>query len=55
MITKLNPDIILEDEIVDTRKLAWMGAELSPADYPAAPLYSRGPDAKLPGGIAPPT
>ena len=53
-IAKLNPDIILEDEIVDARTLAWLGAELSPADYPAAPLYSRGPDAKLPGGIEPP-
>ena len=52
-IAKLNPDIIIEDDIVDARKLAWLGAELSPADYPAQPLYSRGPDAKLPGGIDP--
>ena len=52
-IAKLNPDIIIEDDIVDARRLAWLGAELSPADYPAAPLYSRGPDAKLPGGIEP--
>lgn len=53
-IAKLNPDIIIEDGIVDARKLAWLGAELSPADFPAQPLYSRGPDAKLPGGIEPP-
>ncbi|MDA8708553.1 tRNA (adenosine(37)-N6)-threonylcarbamoyltransferase complex dimerization subunit type 1 TsaB [Hellea sp.] len=53
-IAKLNPDIIIEDEIVDARRLAWLGAELSPKDYPAVPLYSRGPDAKLPGGIEPP-
>lgn len=53
-ITKLNPDIIIEDDNVDARRLAWLGAELSPADYPAAPLYSRGPDAKLPGGLEPP-
>lgn len=53
IIAKLNPDIIIEDEIVDARRLAWLGAELSPADYPAVPLYSRGPDAKLPGGIEP--
>ena len=53
-IKKLSPDIILEDEITDARTLAWLGAELSPKDYPAAPLYSRGPDAKLPGGIEPP-
>jgi len=54
IIAKLNPDIIIEDDIVDARRLAWLGADLSPADYPAQPLYSRGPDAKLPGGIEPP-
>ena len=53
-IEKLSPDIILQDEKTDARTLAWLGAELSPKDYPAAPLYSRGPDAKLPGGIEPP-
>ena len=53
-IAKLNPDIVIEDENVDARRLAWLGAELSPADHPAAPLYSRGPDAKLPGGLEPP-
>lgn len=53
-IAKLNPDIIIEDDIVDARKLAWMAAELAPENYPAQPLYSRGPDAKLPGGIEPP-
>lgn len=52
-IAKLNPEIILEDEIIDARVLAWLGAELSPETYPAVPLYSRGPDAKLPGGIDP--
>ena len=44
---------IFEAKDVDTRILAWLGADLSPADYPAAPLYSRGPDAKLPGGLDP--
>jgi len=52
-IKKLGPEIILQDEVTDARTLAWLGAELSPKDYPAAPLYSRGPDAKLPGGIDP--
>ncbi|WP_026942681.1 tRNA (adenosine(37)-N6)-threonylcarbamoyltransferase complex dimerization subunit type 1 TsaB [Hellea balneolensis] len=52
-IATLKPDLILEDEIVDTRKLAWLAADLSAADYPATPLYSRGPDAKLPGGLEP--
>ncbi len=54
-IAKINSDLILEDEIVDARTLAWLSADLSPTDYPAAPLYSRGPDAKLPGGIDPNT
>jgi len=52
-IAKLAPDIVIEDDTVDARRLAWLGANLSPADYPAAPLYSRGPDAKLPGGLDP--
>lgn len=38
---------------IDTRILAWLAMDLDPADYPAEPLYSRGPDAKLPGGISP--
>jgi len=52
-ISKLSPDLVLEDEGVDARVLAWLGAQLSPQDYPAAPLYSRAPDAKLPGGVDP--
>lgn len=52
-IDKLNPDVIIEDDIVDARKLAWLAADLAPSSYPAQPLYSRGPDAKLPGGIDP--
>ena len=47
-IAKLKPDNIIEDAVVDTRVLAWLAAELSPDVYPARPLYSRGPDAKLP-------
>lgn len=52
-IAQLDPDVVLEDNIIDARILAWLGAELLPANYPAMPLYSRGPDAKLPGGIEP--
>lgn len=52
-IEDLGPDNIIEDGIVDGRVLAWLGAQLQPEDYPATPLYSRGPDAKLPGGITP--
>jgi len=39
---------------IDTRILAWLAMDLDPAHYPAEPLYSRGPDAKLPGGKSPP-
>ena len=35
---------------VDTRLLAWLSMDLDPETHPAEPLYSRGPDAKLPGG-----
>ena len=49
-IAALRPDEIIEDAPIDTRILAWLGAALSPQDYPAAPLYSRPPDAKLAGG-----
>lgn len=34
----------------DTRILAWLAIDCDPEDFPAEPLYSRGPDAKLPGG-----
>ena len=43
----------VESIAIDVSLLARLGADLSPADYPAAPLYSRGPDAKLPGGLDP--
>ncbi|MGB0907061.1 MAG: tRNA (adenosine(37)-N6)-threonylcarbamoyltransferase complex dimerization subunit type 1 TsaB [Maricaulaceae bacterium] len=33
--------------------MAWRAIDLAPNDYPAAPLYSRPPDAKLPGGVTP--
>jgi len=52
-IAKLAPDNVIEDGIVDGRILAWLAADLSPEDYPAVPLYSRPPDAKLPGGLEP--
>ncbi len=44
---------IIEAVHVDTRILAWLAIDANPKDYPAIPLYSRGPDAKLPGGIDP--
>ncbi len=33
--------------------MAWLSMELSPESHPALPLYSRAPDAKLPGGVTP--
>ena len=33
--------------------LGWISQDLPPANYPPDPLYSRAPDAKLPGGITP--
>lgn len=40
----------IHDTKADTRILAWMAIDCDPENYPAEPLYSRGPDAKLPGG-----
>lgn len=39
---------MIEADKIDTRILAWLAENRDPADYPAAPLYSRPPDAKLP-------
>ena len=33
--------------------LAWMSRNLDPKNHPPNPLYARGPDAKLPGGVDP--
>lgn len=38
----------------DPAILAWLAMNKDPALCPPAPLYSRPPDAKLPGGITPP-
>ena len=46
---------LIEATTVDTRILAWLAMDRDSADHPADPLYSRGPDAKLPGGKAPPS
>lgn len=42
-------------ETADISTLAKLAVTLDPADYPATPLYARAPDAKLPGGVTPPT
>lgn len=52
-IAKLTPDQIIEDHRVNGAILAWLAADVSPDSAPALPLYSRPPDAKLPGGVTP--
>ena len=47
-IAELQADEIIQQGYTDTRILAWRAADLSPQDYPAVPLYARGPDAKRP-------
>lgn len=39
--------------VVSGSCLAKLVQDLSPSIYPAVPLYSRAPDAKLPGGVTP--
>lgn len=41
---------LIEARAADTRILGWLAMDLDPEQYPAEPLYARGPDAKLPGG-----
>lgn len=52
-IEALAPDIILRDKPISTVILAWLAQHETPMTAPALPLYSRGPDAKLPGGVTP--
>ena len=40
----------LDDKPISGPILAWLGLDRDPKNYPATPLYSRPPDAKLPGG-----
>jgi tRNA threonylcarbamoyl adenosine modification protein YeaZ len=51
---QLPPHERLQDLPIDGVVLSRLGLEKDPADYPAAALYSRPPDAKLPGGKLPP-
>ena len=39
-----------EDIKINGAILGWLGLDRRPQDYPPVPLYSRPPDAKLPGG-----
>lgn len=47
------PGSLLTDPVPSMPAAAALAARLDPADYPPVPLYSRAPDAKLPGGLAP--
>ena len=51
----LSPHQHIKDIAISGPVLGWLGLDRPPADYPAAPLYSRPPDAKLPGGKSLPT
>lgn len=55
LIEALGPDVILRDKPISTIILAWLAQHETPQSAAAMPLYSRGPDAKLPGGLMPPT
>ena len=55
MIEALNADIIQRDRPISTIILAWLAQHETPKSAPAVPLYSRPPDAKLPGGVKPKT
>ena len=44
---------LYEAEVADMALLADLAADLDPKAYPPEPVYSRGPDAKLPGGRSP--
>jgi len=61
-VKSFNPDIITGDgaELIGAVSsghdhvlapvMAWLSQDLEPALFPPEPVYSRGPDAKLPGG-----
>ena len=60
-ITSIDPDLVVGDgasllgydaDVTDVSGsvLAWLSTHKDPADNPPDPLYSRAPDAKLPGG-----
>ncbi len=47
----LSSDPLHPAETADVRVMARMAMDANPESYVAEPLYSRGPDAKLPGGV----
>ncbi len=50
---RLSDDPLYSAEMVDVRAMARMAIDANPDDHAAKPLYARGPDAKLPGGMTP--
>lgn len=50
LIDSLGADHIVRDAPISTIILGWLSQHETPQSAPASPLYSRGPDAKLPGG-----
>lgn len=54
LIESLGADEVVRDAPVSTIILGWLAQHETPQSAPAMPLYSRGPDAKLPRGISQP-
>jgi tRNA threonylcarbamoyl adenosine modification protein YeaZ len=53
LIEMTGADTIIRDAPISTVILAWLAQHETPQSAPPTPLYSRGPDAKLPGGLEP--
>ncbi|RKQ69504.1 tRNA threonylcarbamoyladenosine biosynthesis protein TsaB [Litorimonas taeanensis] len=53
LIDMIGADVIIRDAPISTILLAWLAQDETSQSAPATPLYSRAPDAKLPGGITP--
>lgn len=51
LIDVIGADAIIRDAPISTILLAWLAQDETPQSSPATPLYSRAPDAKLPGGL----
>jgi tRNA threonylcarbamoyl adenosine modification protein YeaZ len=55
LIDSLGSDQVVRDAPISTIILGWLAQHETPQSAPATPLYSRAPDAKLPGGLSPKT
>jgi len=53
LIDATGADHVVRDAPISTVILGWLAQHETPQSAPATPLYSRAPDANLPGGITP--